>query len=296
MPILRLITMSDFDTLCKQLEQMDSEKYAQIFSDISDDVISDLVALTADGKDGVTAYMQFVLASVAADGVLSKPEFTLLKPWFDRMTEKDTTYEEAVEIFNGLGLDEPEVFKNIVDTMVDIIGLVSEEIKDDIVLLCLLVCAIDGDISQKEKDWIKQLAEPLTVEVPVMDVIEDFLNKSKVFILGTTDGDQPRMRVLGLKIKLDGKLFFAVGTFKDVYKQLQKNPKCEIVASYGADFLRWDGKAVFVKDDRLMPIVANMMPQLVEMYKEMGWELGFFTLEGGSAEIVNVTNQKKKLF
>ena len=288
--------MSDFDTLCKQLEQMDSAKYAEIFSDITDTVIAELVALTADGKDGVTAYMQFVLASVAADGVLSKPEFMLLKPWFDKMTDSDTTYEQAVEIFNGLGLDDPEVYKNIIDTMVDIIGLVSEEIKDDIVLLCLLVCAIDGEISQEEKDWIKQLAQPLTVEVPAMEVIDDFLTKAKVFILGTTNGDQPRMRVLGLKIKLDDKLYFAVGTFKDVYKQLQANPKCEIVASVGMDFLRWDGKAVFTKDARLMPIVENMMPQLVEMYRQMGWELGFFTLEGGSAEIVNVSNQRKKLF
>ncbi len=288
--------MSDFDTLCKQLEQMDSAKYAEIFSEITDTVIAELVALTADGKDGITAYMQFVLASVAADGVLSKPEFMLLKPWFDKMTDSDTTYEQAVEIFNGLGLDDPEVYKNIIDTMVDIIGLVSEEIKDDIVLLCLLVCAIDGEISQEEKDWIKQLAQPLTVEIPAMEVIDDFLTKAKVFILGTTDGDQPRMRVLGLKIKLDDKLYFAVGTFKDVYKQLQANPKCEIVASVGMDFLRWDGKAVFTKDARLMPIVENMMPQLVEMYKQMGWELGFFTLEGGSAEIVNVSNQKTKLF
>ena len=288
--------MSDFDTLCKQLEQMDSAKYAEIFSDISDTVIADLVALTADGKDGITAYMQFVLASVAADGVLSKPEFTLLKPWFDRMTDSDTSYEQAVEIFNGLGLDKPDTYKEIVDTMVDIIGLVSEEIKDDIVLLCLLVCAIDGEISQEEKDWIKQLAEPLTIELSATEVIDDFLTKAKVFILGTTDGDQPRMRVLGLKIKLDDKLYFAVGTFKDVYKQLQANPKCEIVASVGMDFLRWDGKAVFSKDERLMPIVENMMPQLVEMYKQMGWELGFFTLEGGSAEIVNVSNQKTKLF
>ena len=43
--------MSDFDTLCKQLEQMDSAKYAEIFSDISADVIAELIALTADGKD-----------------------------------------------------------------------------------------------------------------------------------------------------------------------------------------------------------------------------------------------------
>ena len=288
--------MTDFDTLCKQLEQMDSEKYAQIFADISDDVIMELTALTADGKDGITAYMQFILASVAADGVLSKPEYMLLKPWFDRMTDKDTTYEEAVEIFNGLGLDKPDAYKDIVDTMVDIIGLVSDEIKDDIILLCLLVCAIDGEITQEEKDWIKQLADPLTIEVPVVDVLDQFLTKAGVFVLGTTDGDQPRMRVLGLKIRLDDKLYFAVGTFKDVYKQLQKNPKCEILASSEMEFLRWDGKAVFTKDERLLPIVANMMPQLVEMYKQMGWELGFFTLEGGSAEICNVTNEKKKLF
>ena len=32
------------------------------------------------------------------------------------------------------------------------------------------------------------------------------------------------------------------------------------------------------------------------MYDEMGWKLGFFTLQGGSAEIVNVSNQKQKLF
>ena len=288
--------MSDFDTLCKQLENMDPETFAQIFNDKSVDVISALVALTADGKDGVTAYLQFILASVAADGVLSKPEFTLLKPMFDRIADKDTTYDDAVEIFNGLGLDKPDAYKDIIDTMVDIIGLVDEDMKDDIILLCLLVCAVDGEVTEKEKDWIRQLAEPLTIEMSPAEMIDDFLTKAGTFVLATTDGDQPRMRVLGLKIKLDDKLFFAVGTFKDVYKQLQKNPKCEILASVGMDFLRWDGKAVFTKDDRLMPIVANMMPDLAAMYKEMGWELGFFTLEGGNAEIVNVSNQKTKLF
>ena len=288
--------MSDFDTLCKQLEQMDSATFADIFSEKSVDVISALTALTADGKDGVTAYLQFILASVAADGVLSKPEYTLLKPLFDRMADKDTTYDEAVEIFKGLGLDKPDAYKDIVDTMVDIIGLVDEDMKDDIVLLCLLVCAIDGEVTKEEKDWIRQLAEPLTIELPAVDVLEDFLNKAGTFVLGTTDGDQPRMRVLGLKLKLDDKLVFAVGTFKDVYQQLQKNPKCEILASVGMDFLRWDGEAKFIKDDRLMPIVENMMPDLVAMYKQMGWELGFFTIEGGTAEMVNVSNQKMKLF
>ena len=275
---------------------MDPASFLDAFATISDRVIAALVDLTSNGVDGLSAYVHFILASVAADGVLSKEEFGLLKPFFDRIAEKDLSYEEAVEVFKEMGLDKPDALKDIVDTMVDIIGLVSEELKDDIVLLCLLVCAIDGEVTKEEKDWIRQLVEPLEIEIPVVDVIEDFLNKAGAFILATTDGDQPRMRVLGLKIKLDGNLYFGVGTFKDVYKQMQKNPKVEILASVGMDFLRWDGKAVFVKDDRLLPIVENMMPDLVAMYRQMGWEFGFFTLEGGSAEIVNVTNTKQKLF
>ncbi|MBQ7701616.1 MAG: pyridoxamine 5'-phosphate oxidase family protein [Candidatus Methanomethylophilaceae archaeon] len=267
-----------------------------MFNDKSIDVMAALIDLAADGKDGITAYMQFILASVAADGELSEKEFELLKPFFDKMAGKEVTYEEAVEIFKKMGLDKPDALKNVVDVMVDIIGLVSEDTKADIVMLCLLVCAIDGEVSQKEKDWIRQLIEPLTIEVDVMDYIFDFLDRAKAFILATTDGDQPRMRVLGLKIRLDGDIYFGVGTFKDVYKQLQANPKCEILASVGMEFLRWDGKAVFTKDERLLPIVENMMPQLVAMYKQMGWEMGFFKLEGGSAEVVNVSNEKKKLF
>jgi len=288
--------MSDFDALCTKLEQMDPESFSQIFNQLSVDVIENLAALTADGTDGVTAYLQFILASVAADGVMAESEFNLLKPIFDRMADKDLTYEEGVEIFKQMGLDKPDAYKDVVDTMVDIIGLVSEDLKDEIVMLCLLVCAIDGEVSQKEKDWIRQLVEPLTITVDAVDVIDDYLTKAQSFALATTCGDQPRMRVLGLKIKLDGTLYFAVGTFKDVYKQLQANPKCEIMASVGMEFLRWDGTAKFVDDPRLMPIVENMMPQLAEVYKQMGWTLGFFTLVDGTAEIVNVNNEKTVLF
>ena len=41
--------------------------------------------------------------------------------------------------------------------MVDILGLLSDELKDDIVIICLMICAIDGKVSLKEKKWIKQL-------------------------------------------------------------------------------------------------------------------------------------------
>lgn len=288
--------MSDFDALCKKLETMESEKFVEYFNEASVNVISKLSSLSAHGVDGISAYLQFILASVAADGKMTTEEYVLLKPLFDRIAKKDTTYEEAVEIFKNMGLDSPDAYKEVVDTMVDIIGLVDEDLKDDIVFLCLLVCAVDGEVTQVEKDWIKQLVQPLTIELTPMEFIDAFLTKAGTFVLATTDGDQPRMRVLGLKLNLDDKIYFAVGTFKDVFKQLKANPKCEIMASVGMDFLRWDGVATFSDDPRLFPMVKKMMPDLTDMYYQMGWTFGFFTIEGGSAEVVNVSNQKKKLF
>ena len=286
--------MSSFDRLCETFEQMDGKDFTAIFNAKSIEVLNALVEMS--GADGVDAYLHFILAAVAADGTLAEEEFALIKPIFDRDAGKDVTYEEAVAMFKEMGLDDPAAYKDVIDTMVDIIGAFDEDLKDDIVLLSLMVCAVDGHVSEEEKDWIRQLIEPLTIQVDAMDVIDEFLGKAGVFMLGTCDGDKPRMRVLGLKIRLDGGLFFAVGSFKDVYKQLRANPNCEILASIGPEFLRWDGKAVFVKDPRLKSIVANMMPDLIKMYDEMGWKLAFFTLQDDTAEIVNVSNQKKKLF
>ena len=45
------------------------------------------------------------------------------------------------------------------DLMVDMLGLVSPELKEDIVVLCLLVCAVDGKVSRKERKWIEKLVE-----------------------------------------------------------------------------------------------------------------------------------------
>ena len=287
--------MTKFDAFCDKMAALPFESKTAIINDLSKEIIPALNDLTEDGMSGIEVYVDFLLTAVAADGKLAEEEYAIIKPLFDAAAEKDTTYDEAVAIFKESGLDNPVQAKKVVDLMVDMIGLVDEKLKYDIVTLCFLVCAIDGEVSKEEKDWIKALVDDNFGLSPI-DEIDDFLTKAGVFILGTTDGDQPRMRVLGLKIRLDEKIYFAVGTFKDVYKQLQANPKCEILASVGTEFIRWDGKAVFTDDARLKPIVANMMPDLIKMYDSMGWELGFFSLEGGHAELCNVSNQKEILF
>lgn len=41
--------------------------------------------------------------------------------------------------------------------MVDILGQLSDKLKEDIIIVCLLICAVDGTISYKERKWVKQL-------------------------------------------------------------------------------------------------------------------------------------------
>ncbi len=115
--------------------------------------------------------------------------------------------------------------------------------------------------------------------------INDFLDKAKVFYLLTTDGDQPKGRPFGFHMLVDDVVYFGCGTFKNVFKQLTANPKVEVLALDGEQFLRYDGEAKVVKDDALLDKVREIMPDIMGLYDQNGWEMGLFCLDGGHAEI-----------
>ena len=75
------------------------------------------------------------------------------------MLDADTCFEDAQSYFHEYGLDQPEGYKDTMDGIVDMLGTVSPVLKDDIILVCMLVCAVDGKISDDEKAWIRQLIE-----------------------------------------------------------------------------------------------------------------------------------------
>ena len=118
-----------------------------------------------------------------------------------------------------------------------------------------------------------------------MSKIGDFLKEAGTFYLATVDGDQPKVRPLGAFIEMEGKVLFGIGTFKDVYKQLQANPKCEIVAcKKDAHWLRYTGKAVFETDPRYEEAMKEALPFLKKIYNEQtGHKLGVFYIDEATA-------------
>ena len=61
-----------------------------------------------------------------------------------------------------------------------------------------------------------------------MKEVLQFLQDAGVFYIATMDGDQPRVRPFGAINEFDGKIYIITSNEKDVYKQMQKNPKVEI--------------------------------------------------------------------
>ena len=124
--------------------------------------------------------------------------------------------------------------------------------------------------------------------------VNEFLDRAKTFMFLTVDGDQPKGRPFGFHMLVEDKLYFGCGTFKNVFRQLSANPKVEVLAVEGGDFLRYDGSVKIVKDEGLLEKVRAAMPQIMALYDRNGWEMGLFYLENGHAEIRGMMELKEE--
>ncbi len=81
----------------------------------------------------------------------------------------------------------------------------------------------------------------------------DFANENKTCCLATAEGDQPRVRALGMWYADETGFYFQAQTVKALYKQLKKNPKVEVYFN-NKDYskaMRVSGKVRFIDDLKL---------------------------------------------
>lgn len=129
-----------------------------------------------------------------------------------------------------------------------------------------------------------------------LEQIETFLKGVPSFSLATISQNKPKCRPIGFHLLQDGRLYFGVGTFKEVYQQLQENPYAEICACYGGRFLRYYGRAVFETEDTIARSVLDASPNLRKIYNnETGHTLGIFHLEDATAEF-HIMSKTEQIF
>lgn len=100
-----------------------------------------------------------------------------------------------------------------------------------------------------------------------MKEVYEFLKKCGTYYIATVEGDQPRVRPFGTVDIFENRLYLQTGKVKDVSKQMQKNPRIEICACSGREWLRITATAV--RDERLeaKQHMLGAYPMLQDRYK-----------------------------
>jgi pyridoxamine 5'-phosphate oxidase len=81
----------------------------------------------------------------------------------------------------------------------------------------------------------------------------EFANENNTCYLATAEGDQPRVRALGMWFADETGFYFQAQTVKAMCKQLEKNPKVELYfnAKDYSKVMRVSGKVKFITDTAL---------------------------------------------
>ena len=148
--------MTDFNELCRSVEELSPLEYAAVLGRTSLKIMPAIRAFSEDGRTCAEVLAAFVIASVYADGKLDESEYLLMAPLLKAFFGEDFDFEDAKKLAKEWR-KEGRAVKKEVDYLVDFLGTLSEELKGDIIFACLLMCAVDGKVSLKEKSYIRQL-------------------------------------------------------------------------------------------------------------------------------------------
>lgn len=104
----------------------------------------------------------------------------------------------------------------------------------------------------------------------------------------TVEDDKPKIRVFQIMKREKATLYFTTTTYKEVYKQLQKNPFVELLAMAGNISVRVKGKAVFDVPDNMGEEIYKTNPVLMRLYRSYS-DLVYFRLDISELDYYDLT-------
>ena len=126
-----------------------------------------------------------------------------------------------------------------------------------------------------------------------MEEVKEFLHDAGVYYLATIEGDQPRVRPFGTAEIFENHLYIQTGKKKEVFKQIEINPKVEICAFKAGKWIRITGKLVLDDWVEAKKDVLDKNPDLRSIYDENDDNTIVLLFEHGTAIISSFTDEPK---
>lgn len=126
-----------------------------------------------------------------------------------------------------------------------------------------------------------------------MQEIYEFLKKAGTYYLATNENGQPRVRPFGTVNIYNGRLYIQTGKSKAVSHQLHANPKLEICAMVGGEWLRLEASAVEDDDREARVSMLEAYPSLQSLYSPDDGNTEVWFLRNVTATIYSFTAEPK---
>lgn len=150
--------MFEFKKLCNAYEKLTTAERGILLAEKSAAVFTRLAGLSIPGMDPIDILAGFIIGSVIADGKINEAEYLLIYPSLVRTFGDDFDFISIKESFR-CSMEGKKRIADYTEEMLYILGFLDEELKWDVITLCLCVTSIDGKITLKEKRYLRRLCE-----------------------------------------------------------------------------------------------------------------------------------------
>lgn len=141
-------------------EKLSAVERRHLLEEKSIAVLEELHSLRIPGLVPEDILAGFMIGSVVADGKIKESEYLLIYPALVRTFGADYDFITVKRSFlkNRDGI---KIIETYTDQMLTILRFSDENLKQDVITLCLCVMSVDGKISLKEKRYLRTLFEAL---------------------------------------------------------------------------------------------------------------------------------------
>ena len=157
---------------------------------------------------------------------------------------------------------------------------------------CLISCSQkEAQPQQTEETPTEQdattSATPKATDTMSPEDFVAYLESCGKYFLATMDGDQPRVRPFSFCDVINGEVYFMTRKYKDVYKQLVKNPKVQIAAfpNEGRGWMRITCKLVEAETPEVRTHFLDKYPSMKEAHPVDDPDYAFMKLVGITAVV-----------
>lgn len=126
-----------------------------------------------------------------------------------------------------------------------------------------------------------------------MNEVLDFLKKCWTYYLATVDWDQPRVRPFWTINIFNNKLYIQTWKSKNVWKQIQANPKVELCWFFDWDWIRVSWELVRDENIEAKKDMLDHYPELRGMYDENDDNTEVLYFKNATATISSFTKPPK---